>query len=84
MKYFLHVSHSSPSDHSRRAVVSYKRKYVHYVLTPGMQQSKTLLTIEEECDQKSLETVFLIAIWSTNGNRKLSFKRFFIQVRQYH
>ena len=43
------------------------------VLSPEWRQSKTLLTIDK-LDQKSLESVFLIAICqATNGNLKLCF-----------
>ena len=34
MKYFLRSFSSLPLNHSRRVVVSYKRKYVHEVLGP--------------------------------------------------
>ena len=55
--------------------------FLHRISTPGRRQSKTI----DDADQKSPETVFLlpfVASQATNGNRKLCFKRFFIQVRR--
>ena len=54
------------------------------VITPGRRQSKTPI-LSGNIDQKSIETVFLIAICpplATNGNGEHCFYRFLTRIRQ--
>ena len=60
-----------------RIIARTDTKAVHFFITPGRRQSKTLI-LSTNVDQKSIETEFSIAI----GNRKTPFLAIFIHVRR--